>query len=71
MTQIVEPKPIYRTLTEEDVRKALDDPDETNPVAIEIARLVIEVVMSFMVFLLYVPWPRPSRHSCRPTAQHR
>jgi hypothetical protein len=37
---IVQPDPEFLSLTENEVRAALDDPDPCNPVAAEIARLV-------------------------------
>jgi hypothetical protein len=40
MTNIVEPKPEFRALTEAQVRAALEDPNPVNPIAIEISRLV-------------------------------
>lgn len=40
MTQVVEPKPEFCSLTEEAVVAALQDPDPTNPVAVEVARLI-------------------------------
>lgn len=58
MTQIVEPKPIYRALTEENVRSALNDPDKTNPIAIEIARLLEGYMANFQALverLGYIP----------------
>ena len=37
MTEPVEPKPEYRTLAEDAVVAALQDPDPANPIAVEIA----------------------------------
>lgn len=58
MTQIVEPKPIYRTLTEEEVRKALEDPNPSNPIAAEVTVLVSAYEKSFNEYVQlmdYVP----------------
>jgi hypothetical protein len=40
MTETVEPKPEYRSLPEDAVVAALQDPDPANPIAIEVARLI-------------------------------
>jgi hypothetical protein len=40
MTEPVEPKPEYRSLTEDAVIAALQDPDPANPIAVEVARLI-------------------------------
>jgi hypothetical protein len=40
MTESVEPKPEFRSLTEHAVVAALHDPDPANPIAIEVARLI-------------------------------
>jgi hypothetical protein len=40
MTEPVEPKPEFRSLTEDAVLTALRDPDSANPIAVEVARLI-------------------------------
>jgi hypothetical protein len=40
MTEPVEPKPEFRSLPEDVVVEALQDPDASNPIAIEVARLI-------------------------------
>jgi hypothetical protein len=47
MTEIVAPKPQFCFLAENAVLAALDDPDPANPIAIEIARLVVAYTSSF------------------------
>jgi hypothetical protein len=47
MTEIVAPKPEFLSLTEAAVLAALDDPDPTNPIAVEIARLVAAYTKNF------------------------
>ncbi len=47
MTEIVAPKPEFLALTEDAVMAALDDPDSTNPVAAEVARLVTAYTNNF------------------------
>lgn len=55
---IIEPKPEFQSLSEDDVRAALADPDPKNPIAIEITRLVAgyaENFQRFVVRLGYLP----------------
>ena len=40
MTETVEPKPDFRSLSEDAVVAALQDPDPANPIAVEVARLI-------------------------------
>ena len=40
MTEPLEPNPEYRSLPEQSVVAALQDPDPTNPIAVEVARLI-------------------------------
>jgi hypothetical protein len=40
MTETVEPKPEFRSLHEDAVVAALQDPDPANPIAVEVARLI-------------------------------
>ena len=47
MTEIVEPEPEFRSLTEGPLLAALDDPDPANPIAVEIARLVAGYTKNF------------------------
>jgi hypothetical protein len=47
MTEPVAPKPEFLALTERAVLAALDDPDPTNSVAIEVARLVTAYTDNF------------------------
>ena len=47
MTEIVEPKPQFRSIAEDAVLAAIDDPDPANPIAIEIARLVTAYTHNF------------------------
>jgi hypothetical protein len=47
MTEPVEPKPEFRDLSETAVVAALQDPDATNPIAIEVARLIAAYTRNF------------------------
>jgi hypothetical protein len=47
MTESVAPKPEFLFLAENTVLAALDDPDPTNPVAVEVARLVTVYTNNF------------------------
>ena len=47
MTEIVEPKSEYRDLAEDAVVAALQDPDPTNPIALEVARLIAAYTRNF------------------------
>jgi hypothetical protein len=47
MTEPVEPKPEYRTLAEDAVVAALQDPDPANPIAVEVARLIAAYTNNF------------------------
>ena len=40
MTQAVEPKPEFRSLSGEAIITALQDPDPMNPIAVEVVRLI-------------------------------
>jgi hypothetical protein len=40
MTETIEPKPEFRSLSAEAITAALQDPDPANPIAIEVARLI-------------------------------
>jgi hypothetical protein len=40
MPQTVEPKPEFRNLSEDDIMRALGDTDPSNPIAVEVARLI-------------------------------
>ncbi len=51
MTTIVEPKPEFRMLSDQEVRTALDDPDPNNPIACEVARLVHGYAKNFEAFV--------------------
>ena len=43
----VEPKPEFRSLSEEAVLAALEDPDPANPIAVEVARLIAGYTANF------------------------
>jgi hypothetical protein len=47
MTEIIEPKAEFRTLSETDIIAALQDPDPANPIAIEVARLIAAYTSNF------------------------
>ncbi len=47
MSKPVVPAPEFRDLSQADVQAALDDPDESNPVACEVARLMAGYVENF------------------------
>lgn len=52
MTTPIEPRAeVFRGLTEAVVLKALDDPDPTNPIAIEVARLMAGYTANFRVYV--------------------
>jgi len=47
MTEIVEPRPEFRSVTKDALLAALDDPDPANPIAAGIARLVTAYTINF------------------------
>ena len=47
MTEPVEPKPEFRSLTKDAVLTALRDPDPANPIAVEVARLIDGYISNF------------------------
>jgi hypothetical protein len=47
MTEPVEPKADFHALTEEAIVAALQDPDASNPIAIEVARLISAYTRNF------------------------
>lgn len=59
MNKFIEPQPIYRALTEEEVRKALADLNsKKNPIIVEIYRLIASYTKTFIIYFNnrgYVP----------------
>jgi hypothetical protein len=47
MTETVEPKPEFRSLAEDAVAAALQDRDLANPIAVEVARLIVGYTRNF------------------------
>ena len=47
MIEPVEPKPEYRSLAEDTVLAAVQDPDPANPIAVEVARLIAAYTSNF------------------------
>jgi len=47
MTEPVEPKPEFRTLGEDAVVVALQDPNPANPIAVEVSRLIAAYTNNF------------------------
>jgi hypothetical protein len=47
MTETVEPKPEFRSLSEDAVATAIEDPDPANPIAIEVTRLIAAYMDNF------------------------
>jgi hypothetical protein len=56
MSQAVEPKPEFRSLSAEAVIAALEGSDPTNPIIVEVGRLIAGYTRNF-----YAQVPRPTR----------